>query len=217
MRGVRLRRRIYGSFIEALDPSGQNKQCSEKRQVYLQSKKSFGGLGLMGTIPCPGRRSAAFLPGNDTGGTSPGTLPSKDSPLGTVFSGKLRAVAYDYYTTLSGVFEKENPLDGEYEVPDKLKDLYLAKDFAPYGKENINVCFITNNDITGGNSGSPVINGDGELVGIAFDGNYEAMSGDLNFEENLQRCISLDIRYVLFIIDKFAQAHNLIQEMKIVA
>lgn len=126
-------------------------------------------------------------------------------------------VYYDYYTTLSGVFEKERPLDGEYEVPGKLKDLYLAKDFAPYGKENMNVCFITNNDITGGNSGSPVINGNGELVGVAFDGNYEAMSGDLNFEENLQRCISFDIRYVLFIIDKFAQAHNLIQEMKIVA
>lgn len=129
----------------------------------------------------------------------------------------LDGVYYDYYTTLSGVFEKERPLDGEYEVPGKLKDLYLAKDFAPYGKENMNVCFITNNDITGGNSGSPVINGNGELVGVAFDGNYEAMSGDLNFEENLQRCISLDIRYVLFIIDKFAQAHNLIQEMKIVA
>ena len=76
-------------------------------------------------------------------------------------------------------------------------------------------CFITNNDITGGNSGSPVINGKGELIGLAFDGNSEAMSGDIDFEENLQRCINVDIRYVLFVIDKYAGAKNLIDEMDI--
>lgn len=125
-------------------------------------------------------------------------------------------VFYDYYTTLTGVMEKEGPKGGEFEVPAKLKEVYNAKDFAPYGDGNIVTCFITNNDITGGNSGSPVINGNGELIGTAFDGNSEAMSGDINFEENLQRCINLDTRYMLFVVDKIAGAKNLIQEMKIV-
>ena len=125
-------------------------------------------------------------------------------------------VFYDYYTTLTGVMEKEGPKGGEFEVPAKLKEVYNAKDFAPYGDGNIVTCFITNNDITGGNSGSPVINGNGELIGTAFDGNSEAMSGDIDFEENLQRCINLDTRYMLFVVDKIAGAKNLIQEMKIV-
>lgn len=126
------------------------------------------------------------------------------------------AVFYDYYTTLTGVMEKEGPKGGEFEVPAKLKELYAAKNFAPYGTDNIVTCFITNNDITGGNSGSPVINAKGELIGAAFDGNSEAMSGDIDFEENLQRCINVDTRYVLFIIDKMAKAKNLIEEMTIV-
>ena len=125
-------------------------------------------------------------------------------------------VFYDYYTTLTGVMEKEGPKGGEFEVPAKLKEVYNAKDFAPYGDGNIVTCFLTNNDITGGNSGSPVINGNGELIGTAFDGNSEAMSGDIDFEENLQRCINLDTRYMLFVVDKIAGAKNLIQEMKIV-
>jgi len=78
------------------------------------------------------------------------------------------------------------------------------------------ICFTTNNDITGGNSGSPVINGNGELIGIAFDGNWEAMSGDIAFETELQKCINVDIRFVLFVIDKYAGAKHLIKEMKIV-
>ena len=126
------------------------------------------------------------------------------------------AVFYDYYTTLTGVMEKEGPKGGEFEVPQQLKDLYAAKNFAPYGTDNVVACFITNNDITGGNSGSPVINANGELIGAAFDGNSEAMSGDIDFEENLQRCINVDTRYVLFIIDKMAKAKNLIDEMTIV-
>ena len=136
---------------------------------------------------------------------------------GNVKSYKPRdAVFYDYYTTLTGVMEKEGPKGGEFEVPQKLKDLYHAKDFGRYGADNISVNFITNNDITGGNSGSPVINGNGELIGTAFDGNSEAMSGDIDFEENLQRCINLDARYMLFIVDKIANAQNLINEMTIV-
>lgn len=127
-------------------------------------------------------------------------------------------VYYNHYTTLKGVMEKEDPTSHEFAVPAKLKELYNAKDFGIYADKNGNLpaCFLTNSDITGGNSGSPVINGNGELIGTAFDGNSEAMSGDIDFEENLQRCINLDIRYTLFIIDKFAGAQNLIDEMTIV-
>ncbi|WP_372751640.1 S46 family peptidase [Labilibaculum sp.] len=127
-------------------------------------------------------------------------------------------VYYKHYTTLKGVMEKEDPTNPEFIVPGKLKELYKKKDFGRYANANgqLPVCFLTNSDITGGNSGSPVINGNGELIGTAFDGNSEAMSGDIDFEENLQRCINLDIRYTLFIIDKFAGAKNLIDEMTIV-
>lgn len=127
------------------------------------------------------------------------------------------AVHYDYVTTLKGVMEKEDPTSDEFRVDQKLKDLYKAKDFGPYGENGeMIVCFLTTNDITGGNSGSPVINGDGQLIGLAFDGNWEAMSGDIMFEPDLQRTINVDIRYVLFIIDKFAGATNLINELTIV-
>ncbi len=127
------------------------------------------------------------------------------------------AVHYDYYTTLEGVMQKEDPTNEEFIVEDKLKQLYKNKNYGPYGEDGtMRVCFISDNDITGGNSGSPVINGEGELVGIAFDGNWEAMTGDIKFEPSLQRTISVDIRYVLFVIDKFAGADRLIEEMDIV-
>jgi len=128
------------------------------------------------------------------------------------------AVQYDYYTTLTGVMEKEDPTNPmEFTVPEKLKELYAARDYGRYGKDGeLVVNFISNNDITGGNSGSPVMDGNGYLIGLAFDGNWEAMSGDIAFETNLQRCINVDIRYVLFIIDKFAGAKHLVDEMTIV-
>ncbi|UCG27982.1 MAG: S46 family peptidase [Bacteroidales bacterium] len=127
------------------------------------------------------------------------------------------AVHYKHYTTLKGVMEKEDPENVEFIVEEKLKELYKAKDFGPYGKDGVMpVCFTTDNDITGGNSGSPVINGNGELIGLAFDGNWEAMSGDIAFETELQKCINVDIRYVLFIIDKLAGAGHLVEEMKVV-
>lgn len=127
------------------------------------------------------------------------------------------AVHYDYITYLSGVMEKEDPTNDEFIVADKLKELYRNKDYGRYGVDGkMPVCFLTTNDITGGNSGSPVINGNGELIGLAFDGNWEAMSGDIAYEKELQRTICVDSRYVLFIIDKFAGATNLIEELTII-
>jgi hypothetical protein len=128
------------------------------------------------------------------------------------------AVLYTHYTTLKGVMEKEDPNNFEFVVSDKLKELYKAKDYGRYGVNGtMNVCFTTNNDITGGNSGSPVMNAQGELLGLAFDGNWEAMSGDVAFEPDLQKCINVDIRYVLFVIDKYAGAGHLVDEMTLVS
>ena len=126
------------------------------------------------------------------------------------------AVHYNYYTTLDGVMMKEDPNNEEFIVPAKLKELYNKKDYGRFGENGkLYTCFLTDNDITGGNSGSPVINGDGELIGIAFDGNWEAMSGNILFEPELQRTINVDVRYVLFVIEKYAGASNLIKELKI--
>jgi hypothetical protein len=127
------------------------------------------------------------------------------------------AVIYDYITTLNGVMEKEDPNNWEFVVPEKLKELHKARDYGQYAMANgeLPVAFISNNDITGGNSGSPVLNAKGELIGCAFDGNWEAMSGDIIFEPTLQRCINVDVRYILFIIEKYGNAKHLIDEMTI--
>ncbi|WP_246000375.1 S46 family peptidase [Pontibacter diazotrophicus] len=127
-------------------------------------------------------------------------------------------VLYNYYTTLDGMMAKEDPNNEEFVVPAKLKQLYQAKDYGRYAnsKGELVTDFITDNDITGGNSGSPVINGRGELIGLAFDGNWEAMTGDLVYDPDYKRCINMDSRYLLFLIDKYAGATNLINEMTIV-
>ncbi len=128
------------------------------------------------------------------------------------------AVVYRHYTTLDGVMEKEDPDNWEFVVPERLKELWKNKDFGQYGTTDgkMPTCFLSNNDITGGNSGSPVMNSRGELIGLAFDGNWESMSSDVMFEPDLQRCINVDIRYVLFIVDKFGGAGYLVDEMTIV-
>lgn len=128
------------------------------------------------------------------------------------------AVYYNYYTTTDGILEKENPENREFTVPAKLKELIQKKDFGRYAMKDgtMPVCFLTTNDITGGNSGSPVINAEGHLIGTAFDGNWESLSGDINFDNNLQRCINLDIRYVLFILEKLGNCEHLIKEMNII-
>ena len=127
-------------------------------------------------------------------------------------------VSYDYYTTLEGVMEKEDATNPEFVVPEKLKQLYAAKDYGRYALSDgrLPVNFITTNDITGGNSGSPVMNAHGELIGSAFDGNWESLSGDINFDNDKQRCIVVDIRYVLFVLEKLGGCKHLIDEMTIV-
>ncbi len=127
-------------------------------------------------------------------------------------------VNYDYFTTLEGVMEKEDPTNPEFVVPAKLKELYEKKDYGRYAMKDgrLPVCFITTNDITGGNSGSPVMDADGHLIGAAFDGNWESLSGDINFDNAKQRCIVVDIRYVLFILEKLGGCKHLVDEMTIV-
>lgn len=129
------------------------------------------------------------------------------------------AVFYDYVTTSKGVLEKYKPGDYEYDLPAKQIELLKKKDFGQYMdpvRKDLVVGFISSNDITGGNSGSPVINGRGELLGLAFDGNYEALSHKLAFDKDLNRTINVDIRYVLWCIDKLGGATNIINELKLV-
>ncbi len=128
------------------------------------------------------------------------------------------AVHYNFFTTTKGILEKEDKENPEFNVPKNLKRAILTQNFGQYkdatsGK--MSVAFISNNDITGGNSGSPIFNANGELLGLAFDGNWEAMSGDIVFENNLQRCINVDIRYILFVMDKVSGAKRLINELEI--
>ena len=178
-------------------------EVNQDSEAFAKAKKTYmkGLLEMNGNNPIyPDANFTMRLTYGKVGGYAP-----KD------------AVTYNYYTTLDGVMQKENPDDPEFVVPAKLKELYLAKDYGKYALPSgeMPVCFLTNNDITGGNSGSDVLNAKGELIGLAFDGNWEAMSGDIIFEPNLQRCINVDIRYVLFIIDKFGGAGYLLNEMDI--
>jgi hypothetical protein len=127
------------------------------------------------------------------------------------------AVYYTHYTTLEGIMEKDNPEIYDYDVPDRLKELYYAKDYGRYAQDGqMPVCFIADNHTTGGNSGSPVINAEGHLIGVNFDRAWEGVMSDLMFNPRQSRNISLDIRYALFLIDKFAGAGYLLDEMTIV-
>jgi V8-like Glu-specific endopeptidase len=140
--------------------------------------------------------------------------------------GKVRALPVDKrndakinnYTTMESMVKKYKAGDAEFDLPARLLELYKQKDFGRYvdAKGYMPVCFLTDNDITGGNSGSPVLNGKGQLIGLAFDGNIEAMAGDVIFDKKLQRTINVDIRYVLWIIEKYANAKHIVDEMDVV-
>ena len=194
--------KVLLSYIKSYNPHQQ--ALIEYAEQFAQGKKDY----IAGTLEM--REGEAIYP--DANFTMRLTY-------GTVLPYYPRdAVFYNYYTTLKGVMEKEDPSNWEFVVPDKLKELYEAKDYGRYANDRgeMPVAFISNLDITGGNSGSPIMNGRGELIGLAFDGNWESMSGDIIFEPELQRCISVDIRYVLFIIEKYGGATNLIEELDIV-
>ena len=158
-------------------------------------------------------------------GLSPVIYPDANSTLRLTY-GKVSPLPNDprndakenYYTTLKGTVKKFVEDDPEFDLPQGLIDLYESKDFGPYADEDgyMPVNFLTNNDITGGNSGSPVLNGKGELIGLAFDGNIEAMAGDVIFDNKLQKTINVDIRYVLFLIDKYAGAKHIVEEMTVI-
>ena len=173
------------------------------QELALLHKTYIRGLGEM-KLPVPSYPDANFTIRLTYGNVKP--YDPKDG------------VHYNYYTTTKGILEKENPEDREFVVPAKLKELIEKKDYGRYALPNgdMPVCFLSTNDITGGNSGSPVLNENGELIGCAFDGNWESLSGDINFDNNLQRCINLDIRYVLFILEKLGNCGHLINEMTIV-
>lgn len=151
--------------------------------------------------------------------------PDANSTLRLTY-GKVRALpadkrndaAINNYTTMKGMVAKYKPNDPEFDMPKRMIEMYEAKDFGRYADKNgyMPVNFLTDNDITGGNSGSPVLNGKGELIGLAFDGNIEAMAGDVIFDPELQRTINVDIRYVLWLIDKFSGAKHIVDEMTIV-
>jgi hypothetical protein len=188
--------------------------------IYISYKNISA---LRGNAICKlekGRRNfiAALRDMNDNKNYYPDANSTMRLSYGKVHSYDARdAVHFHYLTTLDGVIEKEDPTNPEFIVHSRLKELHASKDYGQYSSDGkLYVGFLTNNDITGGNSGSPVINAKGHLIGTAFDGNWEAMSGDIAFEPKLQRCINVDVRYTLFIIDKFAGATHLIEEMTII-
>ncbi len=178
---------------------------TEKNALQLEEGRHLLVAGLMEMQP-----GKTFYPdANSTMRVTYGSVGSYEPRDGVI---------YKETTSADGYIEKEIPGDHEFDVPARMKQLVLARDYGRYANEKgeLETCFISNNDITGGNSGSPVLNGNGELIGIAFDGNWEAMSGDIAFEPELQRTISVDIRFVLWVVDKFAGATHLIDEMTIV-
>lgn len=189
-------------------------RLQEQREVYREGNMKFAAV--------QSKENRLFIRGLREMDTTRFYYPDANSTLRLSYGKVARyqpkdAVVYDYFTTLRGVMDKENPKDEEFVVPARLRELWEKKDFGSYAVNgDVPVAFITDNDITGGNSGSPVFNGNGELIGIAFDGNWEGMTSDLMYSAETQRCINVDIRYVLFVIDKFAGAGHLVNEMNLI-
>jgi hypothetical protein len=197
--------RLAGIFV-----THYNTNIAPKYTAFQTTNADLARLYLKGVMAMDAKKAAMMYPdANFTMRLSYGQVKSY-TPRD--------AVEYDYVTTMKGMMEKYVPGDYEFDLPKELVDKYKARDFGPYAdkKENdIVVGFITSNDITGGNSGSPVLNGNGELIGLAFDGNYEALSHKIAFDKDLNRTINVDIRYVLWVMDKLGNAKNLISELKI--
>lgn len=192
---------IYNSFNEKIQAI--NTRLTDNRWKELRARRQFfAGLQEMSDEYLPSDANFTMrLSYGSVGGYKP-------------FDGAY----YDYYTTQDGVLQKQDPENSEFFVQPELLKMFREKDFGSYADTDgrLRLNFISNNDITGGNSGSPVFDGEGNVIGLAFDGNWEAMSGDIEFEPNLQRCINVDIRYVLWAIDKYAGADNLLSELEYV-
>jgi len=189
---------IYGFYIENM-----YKERNEIRQDLKKHKRQYiSGIMEM-------EKNKNFYP--DANSTMRITYGSVEGYKGD------DAIFYNYYTTHNGILEKGVSLDKDFFISEKTRTLLENKNFGNYADENgdLVVNFITNNDITGGNSGSPVLNKKGELVGLAFDGNWEGLSGDISYEKKSQRTICVDIRYILFVIDKIGEAENIINELVI--
>ena len=193
---------LYGAILGKL--MARSMAVRGEREPLAAATKAFAA-GLMewqkGKPSYPDANSTMRLTWGHVGGYSP-----KDG------------VQYSYFTTLKGVFEKEDPTNPEFIVPADVKAAWTAKNFGRYldADGTLHTCFLSNNDITGGNSGSPIMNARGELIGLAFDGNWESMSSDVMFEPALQRCINVDIRYVLWMVDTVGGAGHLVREMDLV-
>lgn len=194
--------------------------CQAANSIYLLRKQLRSTLDLYKPIISRGERQ--LLQALKEMSPSEANYPDANFTLrmsvGTVGAYQpADAIYYNHYTTIDGVIEKYQPNDLEFDLPIEFVDLAAQKQFGDYADSlgQLRVCFISNNDITGGNSGSPVLNSKGELCGLAFDGNWEAMSGDIAFEDKLQRTITVDIRYVLFLIDKYGKAGYLLDELKL--
>jgi hypothetical protein len=196
---------VYLTSASVYKSAGEVSKGSSQFDAGLATGKRVWVAALMEMSP----EKTQYPDANSTMRLSYGTVQNYDPKDG---------VTYKYYTTLQGVADKYKPGDYEFDLPKRLLDLNQKKEFGRYGssKGYMPVCFLTTNDITGGNSGSPVMNGNGELIGLAFDGNWESMSGDIAYEPELQRTIVVDIRYVLWTMDIFSGAKHLVDEMTIV-
>lgn len=196
------------AYLAALDVNEIAETLSKSSGQYdsqLAAGKRIWQAALMEMSP----EAIQYPDANSTMRLSYGTIQDYDPRDG---------VTYKYYTTMQGMLDKYKPGDYEFDLPERLLELFKNKEFGRYGSARgyMPVCFLTTNDITGGNSGSPVINGNGELIGLAFDGNWESMSGDIAYEPELQRTIAVDIRCVLWVMDVYAGAGHLVREMTIV-